>query len=63
MDNSELKIGDQVKLKSGGPIMTVEYIVAGTRDYCHETFMHTVWFEGSDVRKSNFNSKTLEKCE
>lgn len=46
------KIGDKVKLKSGGPIMTVSY-VDGESIEC-------TWFVNSDVKIQEFHSGTLD---
>jgi uncharacterized protein YodC (DUF2158 family) len=54
----ELKVGDLVKLKSGGPVMTV-VDVDGDEVTC-------VWFPSDDHRKlreDDFNDATLEKVE
>jgi uncharacterized protein YodC (DUF2158 family) len=51
----ELKVGDLVKLKSGGPVMTVD-----------EDEVTWVWFPSDDHRKlreDDFNDATLEKVE
>ena len=42
--NQELKIGDVVKLKSGGPIMTVNNIEENGEMYCK-------WFAGEHFDK------------
>jgi uncharacterized protein YodC (DUF2158 family) len=46
------KMGDVVRLKSGGPKMTV-YGVEGSRVYC-------VWFEGSKKIEDTFEMDTLK---
>lgn len=41
-----MEIGDLVRLKSGGPVMTVSYI--GT------SHIECTWFRGEDCLKENF---------
>ena len=48
-----LKIGDTVQLKSGGPIMTVENI--------EDNFVRCVWFEKNQVQRAAFPPVTLAK--
>jgi len=55
--NQELKIGDVVKLKSGGPIMTVKNIEENGEIYCQ-------WFSGDKLNKLEdgyFPPASLEK--
>jgi uncharacterized protein YodC (DUF2158 family) len=47
-----MKIGDTVRLKSGGPVMTVN----GTTD----DHIHCVWFVKTDVKSSTFQKAALE---
>lgn len=49
----KMKIGDLVRLKSGGPVMTVSYV--GT------TNIKCTWFKGEDCHKENFPIDTLIK--
>jgi uncharacterized protein YodC (DUF2158 family) len=53
---SDIKAGDRVQVKSGGPTMTVESIGKDGTVYC-------VWFDGSTEKKSNFNSASLQKVD
>jgi uncharacterized protein YodC (DUF2158 family) len=46
-----MKPGDQVQLKSGGPIMTIKWI-QGEEAYCE-------WFDKSDVKGHVFNLPQL----
>lgn len=60
---SEIKKGDEVKLKSGGPVMTVQdlgdYIMgAGIEDG-----VKCIWFEDKDVKERVFDAATLVKHE
>ena len=54
-DTSPIKIGDTVRLKSGGPIMTV-FAIEGGDAYCE-------WFSGDKSTKGRFNLLTLEKAQ
>jgi uncharacterized protein YodC (DUF2158 family) len=52
------KVGDTVRLKSGGPLMTVEkvgsmYAGGDVRVYC-------VWFEKNAQQRGNFPPEALE---
>jgi uncharacterized protein YodC (DUF2158 family) len=53
----EFKVGDTVRLNSGGPLMTVDIAVqrtdGGQNVYC-------IWFEGSLQKKGHFNSLLLK---
>ena len=52
---SELKAGDVVSLKSGGPRMTISS--KGTNGcYCK-------WFSGEEVKHDTFTPESLEKVE
>ena len=52
----QLKIGDVVQLKSGGPVMTVDSEGADGHLVCQ-------WFEGSDVKKATFPIASLQAAE
>jgi uncharacterized protein YodC (DUF2158 family) len=47
------KVGDEVKLKSGGPAMTVEEVNEGD--------ILCVWFDGKKADRQIFQSATLKK--
>jgi uncharacterized protein YodC (DUF2158 family) len=49
---SQLKVGDVVRLKSGGPAMTIEQVHAD-KALCS-------WFEGSKTHKQMFPLQALE---
>jgi uncharacterized protein YodC (DUF2158 family) len=51
------QIGDTVKLKSGGPLMTVENIAAGDGP---EVMVTCIWFEKTENRERQFKAATLE---
>ena len=53
----EFKVGDVVRLKSGGPKMTVDYFDSDTeRALC-------VWFKDGERKQDHFLPETLEKYE
>ena len=52
-----IQIGDLVKLKSGGPKMTVTAI-AGNRENCV-----CAWFDGATMREGNFHPGALTKVD
>ena len=52
---NQFKEGDVVRLKSGGPKMTVEWVSDVT-----PPLAGCVWFEGEIVRKDDFPQFTLE---
>lgn len=52
----EIKAGDQVKLKSGGPTMTVKNI--GNYSYEKNVAM-CAWFDGSKLKEDTFVLATL----
>jgi uncharacterized protein YodC (DUF2158 family) len=47
-----VRVGAVVKLKSGGPPMTVESMIGGSECLC-------VWFEGTTVQRRPFPTETL----
>ena len=49
----ELKVGDTVRLKSGGPLMTIESI-EDKKAFCN-------WFSNDELKNGTFNIETLEK--
>lgn len=51
-------VGDKVRLKSGGPVMTVALVLSDYQTVrCH-------WFDQSgQLRKGQFETKELEKVE
>lgn len=49
--------GDIVRLKSGGPDMTVD----GTNQ--ENEIVNCKWFDGSELKQSSFNRSSLEKKE
>jgi uncharacterized protein YodC (DUF2158 family) len=54
-----MDIGDVVKLKSGGPTMTVEVI---TKETAGAT-VRCVWFDDAEFKRGIFPAATLEKAE
>jgi uncharacterized protein YodC (DUF2158 family) len=65
MDVTEFKPGDLVRVKSGGPVMTVEQV--GKTAMLEEDAVWCVWFEkvGSKqvARKDTFAPVVLDKAE
>ena len=49
-------LGDVVRLKSGGPAMTVATKADGTTVYC-------AWFDGADHKQATFAIAALEPAE
>jgi len=58
---SELKIGDVVQLKSGGPAMTIEWLGKGMMDDVQKA--SCTWFEGKKHSKADFSVSSLKKYE
>ena len=56
MTNAEFNKGDVVKLKSGGPKMTIGYKTASKGWMCN-------WFVGEQAMKEVFGGEQLEKAE
>lgn len=57
--NEQFKVGDLVKLKSGGPVMTINYIREEQDNECV-----CVWFtEKKEAISKHFNQATLMKIE
>ena len=48
-----LFVGDKVRLKSGGPSMTVEKIVGSE--------VHCCWFENNELKRTKFPYGAIEK--
>lgn len=55
----ELKVGDVVKLKSGGYDMTVSYIEKDERSKLTKVFCK--YFHGGDIKEAVFYAPMLEK--
>jgi uncharacterized protein YodC (DUF2158 family) len=54
-----LKVGDLVKLKSGGPVMTVSAV--STVD--SQTTVECIWFDDDgDNREADFPAEALKEC-
>lgn len=51
MSDNQIKAGDVVMLKSGGPRMTVTWVSDG-KTYCQ-------WFDGNDAKGTNFQAVQL----
>lgn len=52
----QLKKGDVVKLKSGGPNMTISFI-----DNEFGTMFECQWFDKGELKHATFSPETLEK--
>ncbi|PYC18758.1 DUF2158 domain-containing protein [Pseudomonas jessenii] len=59
-NQAAFKVGDIVKLKSGGPDMTVRYVENnnGTQPY-----LHCQWFAGKKLEDGSFPSNSLAAVE
>lgn len=57
MTDTELQAGDVVKLKSGGPLMTVAEAGLGT----DKTGVKCTWFSSNDMRREDTLSGVLRK--
>jgi uncharacterized protein YodC (DUF2158 family) len=49
MSADQFKVGDTVRLKSGGPVMTVSSL---TKDLKNKPMVNTVWFDKKDEEHS-----------
>ncbi|EPL2029911.1 YodC family protein [Pseudomonas aeruginosa] len=59
---SDLKLGDVVRLNSGGPKMTVGHI--GVQPVSNEPYVRCTWFDERNVQQvESFLSVTVEKVE
>ena len=58
--HAEIKVGDVVRLKSGGPEMTVKNIGKGTLD--DQLLAWCDWFDGKKPMKDSFPLTSLEKA-
>ena len=58
--DQDLKVGDAVRLKSGGPDMTLEGI--GKYQRAVHDVASCVWFEGKSLKRSVFELHTLTKA-
>ena len=55
-DESKIKIGDTVRLKSGGPVMTTNgYAGTGSTMKC-------AWFVGAEAKEAVFSPEALERA-
>lgn len=58
MSDHSFKAGDKVRLKSGGPAMTVEQV--GNDSMTNDPMVWCVWFVGTKLEKETFAPATLE---
>lgn len=54
--------GDQVVLKSGGPVMTVEKPISSTTTGFFNGNYRCQWFAGKKLDSGNFPEESLEKA-
>jgi uncharacterized protein YodC (DUF2158 family) len=59
MADRTFKIGDVVRLKSGGPLMTVDELT--TQGTSGQPTVSVVWFEGSEQRHGTFLEAVLDQ--
>jgi uncharacterized protein YodC (DUF2158 family) len=52
----DLKVGDVVKLKSGGPEMTIQELDAVNG------MVDCIWFDGKTQRRDEFSMETVQKA-
>lgn len=50
-------IGDVVALRSGGPLMNVEFCLLNKGRY----LVHVIWFNGKRVRRDVFDPESLQR--
>ena len=62
MNDAALSRGDLVRLRSGGPVMTIKDIAAFGMGGGEEEAL-CVWFEGKKLSEQRFALYTLEKVE
>ncbi len=61
MEGAKFSIGDKVKLKGGGPTMTINGISAGTRSIADGVKYECMWFiPPAEVRGTDFHEDALE---
>ena len=56
MAGDEVKVGDVVRLKSGGPPMTVARVFQGAGSW----YANCVWFDGAVTKGGDFATGVLE---
>jgi len=60
MTKKGYQVGDLVKLKSGGPVMTVSEIVGERRTVSDNETVKCKWFAGKKQEQGYFDPDTLE---
>ena len=48
-----MKVGDTVRLKSGGPLMTVSVLLENARTVCN-------WFDNNELKTATFSDDSIE---
>ena len=56
---ADLKIGDTVRLKSGGPLMTISGIGTDNNHHRNEDYWLCEWFDGKKPAMRSFNKEIL----
>lgn len=56
----EFKAGNTVRLKSGGPLMTVIEYPAKVGASFNDTVARCQWFDGSDLKEAKFKIAAIE---
>ena len=51
----EFKVGDTVRLRSGGPVMTVTYVIPGN------LMVDCEWYDAGEFIKKTFRDAVLKK--
>lgn len=51
------KIGDVVSLKSGGPLMNVEFCLPNKGRFT----IHAIWFDDKQIRRDVFDPESLQQ--
>ena len=59
--DQEFKIGDVVRLKSGGPAMTVSHVETGANSVDGQPYLTCVWFDDGKERDGTYHPDTVEK--
>jgi len=60
MQYDEIKVGDQLRLVSGGPVMTVRFVITDEEgDEYEDIGVHCQWFSGDSLREAIFPPESL----
>ncbi|MBG2802677.1 DUF2158 domain-containing protein [Proteus mirabilis] len=65
MSEAKYKVGDKVRLNSGGPVMTVQSVESErdpkTREYIFNGFYNCQWFAGKKLDKGRFPEASIDQ--